>query len=72
MDAIRRKLAMRDHESPAHDDLLWSARFAHLLRKSNAELFALQQETGLALKRYEDALRIGTTVLGERGQEGRA
>jgi hypothetical protein len=72
MDCIRRKFAMDPDKRPAEDDILASLRFAHLSRMSRPELLALQQETQRALKRYEDALRIGTTVLGERGEGGRA
>jgi hypothetical protein len=72
MDCIRRKLAMRPDERPAEDDILASLRFAHLRLMSRSELLALQQETRRALKRYEDALRIGAAVLGERGREGHA
>jgi hypothetical protein len=71
MDCIRRKLAMRPDESPVADDILASLRFAHLSRMSRPELLSLEQETRRALKRYENALRIGTTVLGERGEGGR-
>jgi hypothetical protein len=72
MDCIRRKLALRGDERPQEDDILASPRFAYLHKKSKAELLALQREIQLMVKRYEDALRVGTTVLGERGQEGRA
>jgi hypothetical protein len=47
------------------------AMLAWRQKKSKAELLVLQQETQRVLKRCEDALRIGATVLGERGQEGR-
>jgi hypothetical protein len=43
-----------------------------LNKKSKPELRAMQQETQRALKRGEDALRIGTIVLGEREQQGSA
>jgi hypothetical protein len=37
-----------------------------LNEKTKKELLTMQQEAQLALKRYEVALRIGTTVLVER------
>jgi hypothetical protein len=40
-----------------------------LNKKTKKDLVALQQEARRALKHYEDALRIGTTMLGERGQQ---
>ncbi len=51
------------------DDVLASLRFAHLNQKTKEELLALQQDAQRELKHYEDALRIGTTVLAERGQQ---
>jgi hypothetical protein len=65
---IHRRLAMRDGEVPAQDDVLASPRFAYLNEKAGEGLLAMQQETQRALKRYKDALRIGTTVLAERGR----
>ena len=50
--AIERRLAMRGGEVPADDDVL----------------AAMQQKARRELKRYEDALSIATTVLGERRQ----
>ncbi len=69
---IRRRLVMRPEEAPAPDDRLTSQSFVHLNKKSKPELRAMQQETQRALKRGEDALRIGTIVLGEREQQGSA
>jgi hypothetical protein len=69
---IGRRLAMRPDEAPAPDDVLASAPFLHLNRKSQQELLTMQREAQRTVKRYEDALRIGTTVLGERGQQGSA
>jgi hypothetical protein len=63
---------MPPDEAPAADDLLASARFVHLNKKSKPELLAVQRQVQRQLKRCEDALRIGTTVLGERGREGGA
>jgi hypothetical protein len=66
---VRQRLAVRSGEVPTDGDLLASRRFAYLSDKTRDELITLQQDTQLALKRYEDALRIGTTVLDERGQQ---
>jgi ClpX C4-type zinc finger/Glyoxalase superfamily protein len=66
LDCTRRKLALGDDEVPAADDVLASPRFAYLNQKTRKELLTLQQQAQLALKRYEVALRIGTTVLAER------
>jgi hypothetical protein len=59
---------MRDGEAPAKDAA--PDQLTDLNTKSRLELLALEQEKQLLLKRYEDALRIGTTVLAERGQQG--
>ena len=69
LDSIRRMLAMRAGRPAAGDDVPGSSRFAFLAPKTRDELSAMQQESELALKRHEDALRIGTTVLAERSQE---
>jgi hypothetical protein len=69
LHCIHRRLAMRNDEVPAPDDVLASPRFAHLNRKTEEELFVLQQDARRELKHYEEALRIGTTVLAERGQQ---
>jgi hypothetical protein len=61
---IERRRAMRDGDVPADDDPLALPR--HLKNKTPDELVALQHLAERALKRYEDALRIATTVLGER------
>jgi hypothetical protein len=66
--SIGRKLAMRDGETLAEGDILTSRRFAYLHDRSRKELLVMQQDAQRALKRYEDALRIGTTVLDERQQ----
>jgi hypothetical protein len=52
--------------SPEGDIL--APRFAYLKNKPLDELAALQQSVQQKLKRYEDTLRIATTVLGERRQ----
>jgi hypothetical protein len=64
---IKRKLSMRDGEVPAAGDILASPGFAYLRNKTQKELLALQQRHERALTRYEDAQRIVTAVLGERG-----
>jgi len=56
---------MRDTAVASEDDI---AFFAHLNQKTREELLALEQNMQRELKRYEDALRIGTTVLAERGR----
>jgi hypothetical protein len=63
---INRKLAMRDGEILAADDILASGRFAHLRDRPKNELLRMQHDSQRALNHYEDALRIGTTVLEER------
>jgi hypothetical protein len=63
---IDRRLAMRDGEVPQKDDALASRLFAHLNTKSKQELVDLQKNAQRELTHYEDALRIGTTVLEER------
>jgi hypothetical protein len=66
--SINRRLAMRDGEAPADGDILASGRFAYLRDRPRNELLRIQQDSQRALDRCEDALRIGTTVLGERQQ----
>jgi hypothetical protein len=66
------RLQPRPDEQSERDDILRSPRFAHLTRKSTTQLGEQQQDAQLVLKRCEEALRIGTTVLGERGQQGSA
>jgi hypothetical protein len=57
LQAIERKLAMRDSEVPAgHNQVSIGGRAA------------MRQKAQRALKRYEDVLSIATTVLGERRQ----
>ncbi len=64
MRNIQRVLAMRDGELPAEPDVLGSPRFA---ARTRADLVALQQQVERLLKRYENVLRIATTVLDTRG-----
>ena len=68
LSCVRRRLAMREGEIPAQDDILSARRFAHLGKKTRQELLAMQQNVERVLKHHEDALRIGTTVLGECGE----
>jgi ClpX C4-type zinc finger protein/glyoxalase superfamily protein len=68
LDCILRRLAMGDGELPAEDDVLTSPLFVHLNKKTKEELLVLHIEAQRELKRYEDALRLGTAVLGERGR----
>jgi hypothetical protein len=51
---------------PQEHDALASPTFAHLNTMSNEELVTLQKRTQRELTHYENALRIGTTVLEER------
>jgi hypothetical protein len=68
LQGIERKLAMRDGEVPAKDDILALPRFHYLKTKTRAELAGLQLTTQLELSRYEDALRLATAALGARRQ----
>jgi hypothetical protein len=65
---IDHRLGDRSSEPAPASALPASSRFARLDLKTSEELRALQRQTKQTLKRYEDALRIGTTVLAERGQ----
>jgi ClpX C4-type zinc finger/Glyoxalase superfamily protein len=65
LQQIKRGLAMRDGEAPAEGGVLAPAFLQH---KTTEELLAIQQNQERALKRYEDAQRIATTVIGERGR----
>jgi hypothetical protein len=65
LQQIKRRLAMRDGEVPAEGGVLAPAFLKH---KTTEELLAIQQNQERALKRYEDAQRIATTVIGERGR----
>jgi hypothetical protein len=65
LQQIKRRLAMRDGEVPAEGGELAPAFLKH---KTTEELLAIQQNQERALKRYEDAQRIATTVIGERGR----
>jgi hypothetical protein len=67
LEQINRKLSMRDGEVAPEGDVLASPRFAYLKNKTRDNLLAFQQHHERALMRYENALRITTTVLDERG-----
>jgi hypothetical protein len=69
LHCIQRKLAMKDDEVPARDDLLASPRFAYLNEKTTDELRPMRDKTQFALKLYQEALRLGATALAERGQQ---
>jgi hypothetical protein len=60
---IQRILATRDEKGQATDDALVPPRFDHL---KGINLVVRQQHVARDLKRYEEALRIATTVFGER------
>jgi ClpX C4-type zinc finger/Glyoxalase superfamily protein len=64
LQGIERRLAMKDGEEPANDDVLALPRFAHLKGKSREEVMALQYTTQLELRRHEEALRLATAALG--------
>jgi hypothetical protein len=64
---IEQTLALREGQVSSEDGIL-APRFAYLKNKTSEELVALQQSVQHQLKRYEDMLRIATTVLGERRQ----
>jgi len=69
LQAIERRLAMREGDDPARDAILASPGFAFLRGKSRAELLTLQQNSRNELRRYDEALRIATTVIAERGEQ---
>src|SRR5262245_21828777 len=66
---IERRLAMRDGEAPQPGDALASPIFSHLNTKTKEELVALQKSARRELMHYEDALRVGMTVLDERRRQ---
>jgi hypothetical protein len=69
LQAIERRLAMRKGDDPARDAILASPGYTFLQGKSRAELLTLQQNAQNHIRRYEEALRIATTVLAEREQQ---
>jgi len=66
LQSIQHVLAIRDGEAQADSDVLASPRFVGLKDQSREELLTLRQRSERELKRYEEALRIALTVLGER------
>ena len=64
---IDRRLEMPDGEAP-QDDAQAARLFAHLKTKTKEELVALRKTAQREMMHYEDALRIGMTVLDERRQ----
>jgi hypothetical protein len=69
LQAIERRLAMREGDDPARDAILGLPGYAFLRGKPRAELLTLQQNSRNHLRRYEEALRIAATVLAERGEQ---
>ena len=69
LQAIERRLAMRKGDDPTRDAILALPGLAFLQGKSHAELLTLQRNSQNQLRRYEEALRIATTVLTERGEQ---
>jgi len=67
--AIERRLAMREGDDPARDAILGLPGYVFLQAKPRAELLTLQQNSQSHLRRYEEALRIATSVLAERGEQ---
>lgn len=63
---IEERLAMQAGAAPAEGNLLSQPRFGYLRDKTPDELAALRNFAQQALARYEDALRLATSVLGER------
>jgi hypothetical protein len=63
---IQRFLAMRDGETPAADLVAWP-HFSQWKGTTRDEVLALEQHAQRMLKRYEDVVRIATTVLEGRG-----
>jgi len=69
LHVIERRLAMRESGDLHGDDLLALPELAYLRNKSRDELVALQQTAQVQLNRYEEGVRIASTVLAERGQQ---
>jgi len=66
LEFIDGRLEMPEAEIPKEADAQTSQLFAHLKTKTKEELVVLRKDTQRELMHYEDALRIGTTVLDER------
>ena len=60
------RLLERPHAAPTQDDLLASSRFVYLMEKTSDELRTMREDTRRTITRFETALRIGMSVLGER------
>ena len=68
MQHIERMLALRRNATAVDDDILTSSGIIHLKNKTIDELVAMQKFPQDQLKRYEQAVRTATPVLGERKQ----
>jgi hypothetical protein len=67
VQSVRRKLVPPHGEDLQEDDVLFSlSNSAYLKYKSREELVALQQGAERAVKRADDAMRLGMRVLDER------
>jgi hypothetical protein len=69
LQAIERRLALREGDDPARDAIPALPGYAFLQGKSRAELLSLQQTMQVELRRYEEALRVAATVFAERGEQ---
>jgi hypothetical protein len=69
LQGIERRLAIGTDEDSSGDELLALPELAYLRNKSRDELLTLQQTAKVELKRYEEGVRIATTVLIERGEQ---
>jgi hypothetical protein len=69
---IDRRLETRDGEVPQQNDAQATRLFADLKTKTKEQLLELRETARREMVHYEDALRIGTTVLEERRSESRS
>jgi len=69
LQGTQRKLALRDGDVPAADDILAQPRLAYLKTRTREELVALQQVAQFQLSRHEEALRLATAALGARKRQ---
>jgi hypothetical protein len=73
LQGIRRSLAMRKADNPGGDDIPESTELARLLAqfkdRSSEELVALEQETKVVLRKYEQELQVAIAALAERGDQ---
>jgi hypothetical protein len=67
LQQTKRLLAMRDDEVVPETDVLATPRFDFLRSRTKEGLRDFQHQLERSLKRYEDALPIVATVVGERG-----